>query len=224
MKVKIGFCLTVFALVAIFLFSSKESQHSHDKAIASEPKEQKYNAKTNSVQGTQVQSGQTNIAQHTGNDVLPALKAKNSVSFSTTQDDDSIQQISFSESSTIIPLPNIDPVFNDYAMRYQADLSPLTNLHVGEQVILKWMNKHIEATLKASTFSANGNQHLAFKLGNGSNLTHMTLTYSATGIRGKVNVDGTRYHIRAIDDQILLMSHQEYIKIHGLQDHTEKER
>ncbi|KAF7781653.1 hypothetical protein PRUB_b0950 [Pseudoalteromonas rubra] len=133
-------------------------------------------------------------------------------------------QINTVASNAITPLPHIDPAFSAHAVRYSGDLMPLTTLQVGEKAKLTLLNTHIEATLKASNHARSGNQHLSFKLNNGSNLTNMMLTYSNTGIRGKVTIDGTRYHIQSVDNQILMMSHKEYVELYGLENHKEKIR
>ncbi|ALU45314.1 hypothetical protein [Pseudoalteromonas rubra] len=133
-------------------------------------------------------------------------------------------QINTVASNAITPLPNIDPAFSAHALRYSGDLMPLTTLQVGEKAKLTLLNTQIEATLKAANHARSGNQHLSFKLNNGSNLTNMMLTYSNTGIRGKITIDGTRYHIQSVDNQILMMSHKEYIELYGLENHKEKIR
>ncbi|KNC68309.1 hypothetical protein [Pseudoalteromonas ardens] len=133
-------------------------------------------------------------------------------------------QINTVASNAITPLPNIDPAFSAHAVRYSGDLMPLTTLQVGEKAKLTLLNTQIEATLKSANHARSGNQHLSFKLNNGSNLTNMMLTYSDTGIRGKITIDGTRYHIQSVENQILMMSHKEYIELYGLENHKEKIR
>ncbi|PCK30200.1 hypothetical protein [Pseudoalteromonas piscicida] len=225
---------SVAALLLIYTFSNQESSASEEKVrYPSQVKEDlqanieihKPVTSTPSSANHRGEVQENDVAEHdtTYWDQTPQL-GKRSDDSTTTSTASNILDMPLKRLNTAVPLTNVEPTFSEHAIRYQGDLSTLRGLQVGEQFKTELLGKQIKATLKTANQTKDGNQYLAFTLNNGSNFKQLTLSYSKTGIRGKVVIDGMKYHLRAVDGTVLLMSYKDYIKLHDLEDHTEKER
>lgn len=234
MKVKVIASLIALVCVSALMFS-----FNHDKEVLTEAS----NLSSPNVESEGPLSASTEKSVLNSVHVQPTSAKKSTTPLPTVHDFDNPNPIEtyrydtdfFDESSVVLevplkeltdlqPLPDIEPLMSEHATRYRGDLSVLKSLQIGEQFKMELMNKEVAATLKTSNQTKEGNLYLAFTLNNGSNFKQMTLSYSKTGIRGKVVIDGMKYHLRAVDGTVLLMSYEDYIKLHDLEDHTEKER